>query len=238
MIERGDSLTLVEAGLGVFDALAPRRRLQRFLLPPAHPSRRRTVRQALERAGLSPDNVEHIVVTHLHRDNIGGISDFPLAKIHARPGSAVTALFEARRAAVPQLALGNRYVPPRPELTDWYGFRAHRVDIDAAELLLIDLPGHTLDHAGVVVRLDSGYVVHLGHALLSLDELLMPKLAVGAKNWARLWEDERPFAALETRERLRRLARDPKSPLTFVSGRGVDKILSLGPHPFPSIEIL
>lgn len=238
VIARDGALVLVEAGLSVFDSLAPRRRLGlRFsnLSSANFP----TIRARLEQRGLSPDRVTDIVVTHLHRENIGGISDFPTAKIHAWPGAEATRLFQsATVATTPAFAPDTRYVAPESEQTLWYGFPAHRLDIESLEIHLIGLPGHTREHAGVVVRLQGGYAVHLGHALLSLDELLLPRLPADARQWARLLSDERPFEAMTTRDRLRQLAQHPPTTLSFVSGRGKDSLLSLGPHPHPSVEIL
>lgn len=237
-IEQDGVLILVEAGLSVFDSLAPRRRLGRLRLPRAKAATIRTVRQRLEQRGMSPDRVTHIVATHLHRDSIGGISDFPSAKVHAWPGPETTRVFRSASGATPALAHENRYAPPHPEQTKWYGFPAHRLRTEGLEIHLIGLPGHTREHAGVVVRLQTGYVVHLGHALLSLDELLRPNLPADARQWARLLSDERPFQAISTRDELRRLAQHPPTTLSLVSGRGKDTLLSLGPHPHPSIEIL
>lgn len=240
VIEQDGALILIEAGLSVFDSLAPRRRLGRLRPPSATTATIRTVRQRLEQRGISPDRVKHLVITHLHRDSIGGVSDFPLAKVHAWPGPETTRIFQSASGATAPLVHGDadRYVLAHAEQTQWYGFPAHRLSIDALELHLIGLPGHTKEHAGVVVRLQTGYVVHLGHALLSLDELLLSNLPADARQWARLLSDERPFEAISTRDRLRKLAQHPPTTLSLVSGRGKAAVLTLGPHPHPSLEIL
>jgi glyoxylase-like metal-dependent hydrolase (beta-lactamase superfamily II) len=236
IVEQDDALVVIEAGLSVFDSLAPRRRLRRFALRRA--ATLRTVRQRLEQRGLSPDRVTHVVATHLHRDSIGGISDFPLAQVHAWPGPETAHAMRSASVATPQLRYTDRCVVPHSELTHWYGFPAYRLSIDALDIQLIGLPGHTREHAGVAVRLQSGYAVHLGHALLSLDELLLPKLPANARQWARLLSDERPFEAITTRDKLRRLAQHPPTTLSLVSARGEDRLLSVGPGPHQTIEIL
>lgn len=235
MAEVGESLVLIEPGLGTLDWLAPRRRIGAWV------ARRRvrgaearnTVRQRLERHELSPDRVAHIVLTHTHPDSMGGVSDFPSACVHSLSDPR-----EDRRAdRLPQLAHGNRYVAPSQNVELWHGFRARRLAIPNLEIFLLEMPGHTVRHAGVLLRLGTGYLLHLGHAVRSLDDLLastsMPK-----PSWTAVLRQECPFSALLTQEKLKTLVRSPPGPLTVLASAGATARLSLGPPPYPHLVML
>ncbi|MFY9931613.1 MAG: MBL fold metallo-hydrolase [Streptosporangiaceae bacterium] len=82
--------------------------------------------------GFRPEDVRHIVQTHLGLDHVGGLSDFPAATVHIQAAelAAATAREGIRARA--------RYRPPmwahRPDFVtcsaegeSWLGFEAVRV---------------------------------------------------------------------------------------------------------------
>ena len=83
LIEAADSLVLVDTGFGLGDVARPRR-LSAFFRNAnrVQLDAEQTARRQIERLGLRPDDVRHIVLTHLDFDHAGGIEDFPNATVH------------------------------------------------------------------------------------------------------------------------------------------------------------
>ena len=74
---------LVDTGFGLGDVARPRR-LSAFFRNAnrVQLDAEQTARRQIERLGLRPDDVRHIVLTHLDFDHAGGIEDFPNATVH------------------------------------------------------------------------------------------------------------------------------------------------------------
>jgi glyoxylase-like metal-dependent hydrolase (beta-lactamase superfamily II) len=178
-----DGLVLVDTGLGVGDVQNPRRRLGadwvEFADPVCDPDQ--TAVRQIARLGFAPEDVRHIVLTHLHRDHTGGLPDFPDAAVHVHEAEhrAVTdPTAEHHRHSLDRFmpthrAHGPRWVVARPRQADtWLGFEGvARLDGLSEEILLVPLPGHTPGHSGVAVRLAEGWVLHAGDAYFYHGEL-------------------------------------------------------------------
>lgn len=54
------------------------------LLDDWHVSARRTAGEALDELGLGPDDIDDVVLTHLHWDHAGGVREFPRATVHVQ----------------------------------------------------------------------------------------------------------------------------------------------------------
>ncbi|WP_433191189.1 MBL fold metallo-hydrolase [Actinoallomurus sp. CA-150999] len=121
--------------------------------------------------GYGPEDVTHVVLTHLDFDHIGGLADFPHAVVHT------TALEHHAAVAEPDEAAKFRYRSqqwehgPQWSLYDkpgepWLGFAdALRVDGLDDRFALVPMPGHTRGHAAVVIRVsDDRLLVHAGDA--------------------------------------------------------------------------
>jgi glyoxylase-like metal-dependent hydrolase (beta-lactamase superfamily II) len=167
LIETDSGLVLVDTGYGAQDIARPRDRLSRFFLALNRPQLRseETAVAQVRRLGFDPNDVRHIVVTHLDFDHAGGIEDFPNARVHVtarekevadeRKGGA----FVSRKRYRPQQwdDAANWSLYPLGGGERWFGFDAVR-DLQGLppEILLVPLAGHTWGHAGVAVREDSG----------------------------------------------------------------------------------
>ena len=128
----------------------------------------------LEGDGVAPESIEHVVLSHLHTDHVGGVASFPRAEL-------VVSEAEWRRAR----GLGGRlrgYV-----LRDWpadarlraitfygpaFGPFARSFDLlGDGTLLVVPTPGHTPGHLSLVVSgstqtwLLAGDVVHSAREL-------------------------------------------------------------------------
>lgn len=171
LVETNAGLVLVDSGFGLADCADPARRLgpARHILRPLLRADETAARQ-VERMGFRRDDVRHIVVTHLDLDHIGGLADFPQARVH------VTAT-EARHAMhAPPVGARMRYRRLQwahlPQVVEheaageaWRGFAAAKeLDGIAPGIVLIPLPGHSPGHAAVAVDAGAHWVLHCGDA--------------------------------------------------------------------------
>jgi glyoxylase-like metal-dependent hydrolase (beta-lactamase superfamily II) len=114
----------------------------------------------LQRDGVDPASISHVVLSHLHPDHVGGVSRFPDATFVLTEGLG-------RTLATPRLREGVL----RGLLPDWFPQASRRVltrsdfapveiagvAVSAADLfgdgsyLVLDLPGHANGHVGAVI---------------------------------------------------------------------------------------
>jgi glyoxylase-like metal-dependent hydrolase (beta-lactamase superfamily II) len=83
LIETNDGLALVDTGLGLDDIAEPHRLGRRWVrqtAPRLDPAE--TAFQQVKALGFSPNDVRHLLLTHLDRDHAGGVPDFHKAKVH------------------------------------------------------------------------------------------------------------------------------------------------------------
>jgi glyoxylase-like metal-dependent hydrolase (beta-lactamase superfamily II) len=170
LIEAETSLALVDSGLGLQDIAHPGARIGpvRFFLRPVLQESETAIRQ-VEKLGFDAEDVRDIVLTHFDLDHVGGLTDFPWARVHVTAAEATgalnaTTLIEkvrykpAQRAhnpALVQYAFGAG--------DDWRGFAAAKELNDIAPgIVLIDLPGHTRGHAAVAVEVGDRWLLHVG----------------------------------------------------------------------------
>ncbi len=163
-----DGLVLVDTGFGTADLADPATRLGpvRNLLRPELDPERTVVRQLAAR-GHAPEDVAHVVLTHLDIDHAGGLSDFPHATVHTTAdehAAAVTApdALDRRRYRPVQLEHGPRFSLHVGRGDEWrLGLTGHEV---VPGITLVPMPGHSRGHAVVAVDADDHTVVHAGDA--------------------------------------------------------------------------
>ena len=178
LAETDDGLALVDTGIGLDDIASPMRLGRKWVrqckprLDPAE-----TAVEQVKALGFSPDDVRHVLLTHLDRDHAGGVPDFPKAKVHVHRTEYDMAV--AGRVAPPE----GRYITGQwqhgPDWNfygddgeDWFGFAGVRaLGGRETDVLMIPLPGHTLGHCGIAVRGESKWVLHAGDAYFFHGEL-------------------------------------------------------------------
>jgi N-acyl homoserine lactone hydrolase len=141
--------------------------------------------EQLRSLGVEPDDVERVVMTHLHVDHTSGMRLLPKA----------TFICTRRewRAAHGRLAAINGYVahhlPPTPRMKlvdleaegEPYAGFDHTLDMFGdGTLRLVFTPGHTDGHQSLLVKLDTGQEVFVvgdaAYTLRSIREELLPML--------------------------------------------------------------
>jgi glyoxylase-like metal-dependent hydrolase (beta-lactamase superfamily II) len=172
LVETGDGLVLIDTGLGTDDVANPDGSLPKqfqFVTHPLLDVEETAIRQVVK-LGYRPEDVRHIVVTHLDLDHAGGLRDFPHAKVHVygeelRNATAQATSRDRARYRNAQWSHGPDWQTYDTAGESWFGFDAVRpLDGLPADILLVPLGGHTLGHAGVAVRTDGTWLLHCGDA--------------------------------------------------------------------------
>jgi glyoxylase-like metal-dependent hydrolase (beta-lactamase superfamily II) len=203
------SIALVDTGIGLRDVRDPLGRIGKHLIDAAgfQFNESDTAVRQLAARGVTPEEVTHVILTHLGPDHAGGAADFPAAEVHLASEE-----FDAMRAGNPRyLPIQFSHEPkwathgPAPAV-DWFGFPARRIDIGfESPILLIPLFGHTAGHCGVAARVGPGWILHVGDAYYLRGELADRDHPVGPISAAMSVDNVK---RLESLDRLRTLQRE------------------------------
>jgi N-acyl homoserine lactone hydrolase len=125
--------------------------------------------------GIQPEDVQVVIMTHLHVDHTSGMSEFPNATVVVTEAEWKAFNSWGGRAK----GYLRRHLPPEPSL--------HLVDFEAGEawdglertvdffgdgtVRLVSTPGHTVGHLSVLVQTRQGPVFLLGDAVYTLRNL-------------------------------------------------------------------
>ena len=173
LIETDDGLVLIDTGFGIEDTTNPTFHVRLFTTVngiPCDPEE--TMVRQLAGLGYEPEDVRHIVLTHLHLDHAGGIVDFPRALVHVY-GVEYEAAKKPRRYSwidrvgylVGHLQQGTKWVIHRLEGRTWLGLDCAPVlEGSEVEVSLVPLVGHSPGHCGVAVRVMDRWLLHCGDA--------------------------------------------------------------------------
>jgi glyoxylase-like metal-dependent hydrolase (beta-lactamase superfamily II) len=169
LLETDNGLALIDTGIGLDDIAEPMRLGRRWVrqtAPRLDPAE--TAVHQVKALGYSPDDVRHILLTHLDRDHAGGIADFPNAKVHVHRREYEMAVLGRPAAPKERYVTGQWKHGPEWALygeggEDWFGFKGVRALGDReSDILMIPLPGHTLGRCGIAVRSKEGWLLHAG----------------------------------------------------------------------------
>lgn len=128
----------------------------------------------MKKLGLSTNDVRWVIMTHLHTDHVGGISHFPRSEflVSRQEYKSSLGLKGKLRGYLPD------HVPTwfSPRVVDYttglFGtFTTGYTVTQAADVLVVPTPGHTLGHQSVILR--EGDVTYLFAGDTSYTEQLM-----------------------------------------------------------------
>ena len=125
------------------------------------PTVTRTIVEQLADLGIRPEQITRIGISHFHFDHIGQAANFPNAKLMLGAGD-----WAALTADTPDPRLANSVTAMKPWLTNRSNADPVTGDRDIfadGSVRMIDLPGHTPGHHGLLVKLNrKGYVLLTG----------------------------------------------------------------------------
>lgn len=175
VLESASGLVLVDTGVTAQDARQARAAHHPAFLAVDNLrlDSRESAAERVRALGHRAEDVRHVVMTHLDFDHAAGLVDFPGAAVHLSET-------EAGAARHPEGAKARARYRPRQwgDTRRWrtYGFNRTWFGLPAAEVLgaevlLVDLPGHTRGHCGVAVRDGARWLLHAGDAVFFRREL-------------------------------------------------------------------
>ncbi len=170
LVDTDHGPVLVDSGLGLHDHEAPSRMVKFYRMDFGirYAPEETAVRQ-VARLGIRPENIQHIVQTHLHFDHAGGLADFPWATVHAHR-KEVEALYHPRKP-IERFAYDRADFIHEPQWVLYDRAQDKWFDFDAIPLpftprmYLIPLFGHTTGHCGVVIETQAGWIFQAADSL-------------------------------------------------------------------------
>ena len=176
LVETNHGPLLVDTGFGIRDYSSPTRSVSIFLnLMRSRRDVGETAFHQIQRLGLKPEDVKHILQTHLHLDHAGGLPDFPHAQVHVLRAEYEHVMSHRSWEYRPEhWAHGPAWVLHKINGSRWYDFEGIKLAGFEPEIWLIPLPGHTPGHMAVAVKQGDGWVLHAGDAVpfdLKIDEV-------------------------------------------------------------------
>lgn len=168
LVETDQGLVLVDTGLGLDDYTDPAwmTRLFRIItIVPFDPNEAAVNR--IKQMGYKPEDIRHIILTHMHFDHCSGLPDFPHAKVHVHHRE-YEAFTDNKILSFDEYAYNKRYIAHQPDFvfyrsvdSKWYDFDAIRLPFEP-EMYFIPLHGHSRGHCGVAIKTSSGWFFHAG----------------------------------------------------------------------------
>ncbi|MFE8071805.1 MBL fold metallo-hydrolase [Marinobacteraceae bacterium S3BR75-40.1] len=178
LIETAEGLVLVDTGFGLDDVSRgdlTRKLLLRSMGAMADPAE--CAISQIRALGYQPDDVRHIILTHLDPDHAGGIKDFPRAQVHVHRREWEAAMnpattVESYRYQRHDWAHAPTWVTHKENGERWNGFKLVRPLAESLpEVLMIPLIGHSRGHCGVAVDTTDGWLLHCGDAYFNHTEV-------------------------------------------------------------------
>ena len=171
--------------------LGEAKRFEGFVFGPPRMTPEQRLPALLKQLGLSPLDVDLVVLSHLHFDHAGGLADVAHAEVHVQRAEREAALSGLDTACFAD------------EVSAPYRWKETEGGYSPMEgVTVLPSPGHTAGHVSLLVERDQGSPVLLCGDAADLEENLVDEVAPGL-----CWRDD-PAPALASIRALKATARD------------------------------
>ncbi|HEX6226402.1 MAG TPA: MBL fold metallo-hydrolase [Chryseolinea sp.] len=174
LIQDNERVLLIDTGFGMLDMKFPDRRIGNDLINKFEIKLDPTLTATYQigKLDLSPTQVTDIFLSHADFDHVGGLADFPHARVHLSIEEHKS-ISTNKRYLQPQFSHGPQFVTHRDSDRQWNGFHIRRVYHSAdVEVLMLPLFGHTCGHCGFAVHANGKWILHAGDAYYREGELI------------------------------------------------------------------
>ena len=224
LLETDDQLVLVDTGYGTADMEDTGRLGHGEMLLNTQPDPEQPAIRQVEKLGFKPEDVGHIICTHLDRDHAGGLPDFPHAQVHVLLAERDAALNprsanERDRYRECHFSHGPKWVT-HDIVSDerWFGMECiSNIPGLPSEIIIVPLRGHTHGHCGVAVDTGDGWILHCGDAYYIKEELRQKgRVSFGVRAFRRVAHID--FAqAMHNVDMLKMIAREHGDEVTTIA---------------------
>lgn len=241
LVETNRELVLIDTGFGLNDVRDPKARLSKFFLKQLQPDFKEelTAYRQIQRLGLDPRDVRHILLSHLDFDHAGGLDDFPEARVHMLKIERDYAFsqktwLDRQRFRPEQWSTKNNWNVYEPSNTEsWFGLnRVNDLVGLPSEIVMIPLIGHTHGHAGVAVKSKNKWLFNAGDSYFHHEEMNLenPNCPNGLKIIQAMM-DKNHEARLWNQARLRELKRSHSNEVEIFCSHDIVEFERLAGHP-------
>ncbi len=203
LLETKTGLILVDSGIGLYDIAEPEKRVGQPAIEAAGFQFREdlTAIRQIEKMGYPVSAVTDIILTHADPDHVGGLADFPDAKVHISAEELEQVRVGHWRYSQAQFEHQPKWVAHEKTAFEWFGLEARALPL-SADVFLIPLFGHTLGHCGVAVRNGEKWLLHVGDAYYLRIELETDDHPVSQLSTLRAEDNQQRLASLASLRRL------------------------------------
>jgi N-acyl homoserine lactone hydrolase len=176
------------------------------------------IEPVLARIGLTPDDIDLVIQSHLHFDHAGGLYAFPRTRVMVQRAELEFA--EDPPAEQREIYIAEDFAP----VTGWRLVDGEEDVFGDGRLTVIPTPGHTKGHQSLLVRLDDGRTIFLLADAAYLLEKMRLRRPPGV-----LWEEG---AILDTWDRIEALEREHDAFLITTHDLDYEERIEVAPRGF------
>lgn len=174
MVQADNGVVLIDTGIGMQDVANPEFRIGTDAIEAAGfkflPDV--TAIRQLKSRGIAASSVTDIVLTHCDSDHVGGVSDFPNARVHVASEEKDNLDAGNPRYTPHQFAHGPHWQTYSNNDSDVLGLPSRQIRTSTGvDIRLVPLFGHTNGHCGAAINQDGSWLLHVGDAYYLRDEL-------------------------------------------------------------------